>query len=162
MLGFAIFALMLTGCEKLNDAQKSSLQLAAISAKERANAFDVIKDRFKPVKVENELPLKNFVAAHARGLNAQAVGLADLVSAVKNGSVISDRGRMALAEEAKSALSRARVWELVVPDISQDPSLDEFVRSHTAALKSQAETLAQLSKLIPPKPPKPAPAASTK
>lgn len=154
ILGFAIFALMLTGCEKLNDQQKSGLQLAAIAAKERAVAFDVIKERLRPVKPAHELALKNFLNVHAAELNSQSTGLHSLVNAVKNGSIISDKSRIELAEEAKTQASRARIWEMTVPDIAPEPALEEFLRSHTAALRAQVETLSQLSKLLPPKPPK--------
>lgn len=162
MLLIGLSLLILTGCEKLNDAQKSGLSLAALSAKERASAFDVIKDRIAPAKAEDALPLKNFLAAHARGLNAQAAGLANLMDAVKAGSVISDSARKMLVEEAKTAHSRARNFELTVPDMAADADLAEFFRSHTAALKSQAETMSQLSALLPPKPPKPVKPAAEK
>lgn len=149
------FLLMFCGCEKLNDAQKSGLSLAALTAKERAAAFDVIKGQLRPAKAEHALLLQRYVDAHARQLNAQSIALADLVKSVQAGSILSDAARKALGEESRTAVSRARNFELTMPDIdASDSGVAQFLSAHLAALNGQAASLTELSKLIPPKPPK--------
>lgn len=150
-----VLPLLLVACgEKLNDAQKSGLSLAALAAKEQAAAFDLLKEKIKPNAEGDALPLKNYLASHGKGLNAQAAGLADLVKAIQSGSLLSDQTRKMLAEEAKTSAARARNFELARPAFKVDPELADFLDSHAAALKAQAQAMLDVANLFPPKPEK--------
>lgn len=149
--------LSLPGCgEKLSPEQKSVLAVAALAAKERAVSFDAVANGslvFAPSGDVTLDQIQRFVKAHARGLNAQAAALNDLVKAVNDGSGLSQRAREALREEALTAESRFENFAAMSRYITGTQATQQYLVVHLEALNAQAAALTKLSASFAPKEP---------
>jgi len=145
----------ITGCnQKLSDEQKSILSLCALSAKERAVAFDIVVGggiQLMPSESMSAEQLARYVTIHSRGLNAQAAMLNDLVKAVNDGSSLSARTRETLAEEARTASERYGNFVVLAAHIKTDSAATQFMNIHASALNAQAVALQKIAASFAPK-----------
>lgn len=161
LLALALVTVSLTGCgKKLTEGEKSALKLAALSQKESAAAFQIVKAQFKAKDPKAANACALIVDGYGRSQNAAAVMLNNLCAAVETGSGLSQRARDILSEEADTAASRAENFEGSLPlfDLS-DPVLAEWCVAHLAVAKAQAEALQKLKSLAVKDTPAPAPPA---
>jgi hypothetical protein len=146
---------VLPGCgEKLTPEQKSVLAVAALASKERAVSFDAVASGGMVLAPNGEVTqdqIDRYIKAHARGLNAQAASLNDLVKAVNDGSGLSQRSREALREEALTAESRYENFVAMSKHISGTPAVNQYLDVHREALQAQAVALAKLAASFPSK-----------
>jgi ABC-type transporter Mla subunit MlaD len=156
-----VSCVLLLGCKELSPEAKSLLTTAAIQSKSTASAFELIRTLLAPKSgTEADVTaLGTLVTAHADGLNAQAKALNDLVQAVNVGSKLSEQTRQQLraaVETAKGRTDNFRQWSTLVTakEAVNAERVATWVADHQASLDAVLDTLAKLSAVAPPKPPK--------
>lgn len=148
------FMLVLSGCGKMTELQKSQLVTAALVAKERAAAFAISKAQIQPKVEKHRQFLAVTMERHSNGLNADAIALADLVTAVQKVSTVDKRTRQTLFEMAKTSTARAANFKISLSqDIAADGELLNFLQVHLNVLESTATSLALLADELKPKEP---------
>lgn len=142
--------LLLTGCNKTSPEAKSLASAAAASAKERAAAFNAIKDTIRSTIETNNTTIQRWVAAHSAGLAAEATGLQNIVDTFQTGQDLSKNAKQALLDEATTAKSRADNLKAILPSITGPDTTMQFLAQHQNALNTLADTLNRAASLISP------------
>jgi hypothetical protein len=137
----------LAGCDVPKEV-KVLVATSALTAKERASAFAVIRPRCVAKKAEERGDLQKFMKSHGDQLNAQAKALADINAAIEKGSSLKQYTREMIAAEAETAKVRADLFRAVAPRIAANPEVDVWKVDHQAALDAQALTIAKLATLL--------------
>ena len=147
----ALIGLTLGGCARgLKPEQQAMVNSCAVSARERAAAFDALRGQLTAVDPAEAELLARYVTAHQEGLNAEASGLHDLAAAAQAGSKFSRQTRRALADAAVTAQSRAENFRKAAPRFRAAGQLANYLAAHQAALDAQTVALEKLTAAIPP------------
>jgi hypothetical protein len=148
-------ALMLFGCSgKVSPEAAAALNLAAVTAKESATSYDVIRDQITAKDEADAAAILEWRALHGTGLNAEAAGLALLSDTVKKHGKLSDTARAGIGEEAQTAKAHAEVFRAQIKRVALNEKLAAWADAHQERLDAQAAVIDKLAKLL--KPPEPA------
>jgi hypothetical protein len=126
--------LLLSGCEKLPPEVISGLQLASANSKESALFVE---------QAAKDMPE---LQDHVTGLKAQAAGLGLLCDSVGMDGKLSEAGKQALRETAKTAEARYRLFEIQVKRMNSPP---EWCKLHLESLKHLADLLGMMAQKLP-------------
>lgn len=141
VISFCLIALLLTGCNKLSDSQKTQLATASAAAKDRAVSFGAISAGLAPVDANDGEAVARWIVSHQNGLNAEALALSNLVAAVQTGDALKQQTRDELSAAMTTAQMRVSTFKAMRPKLKLTDSQSVWADAHAIALQKLADDL---------------------